>query len=526
MGMNRKLGRFTTLCAAALLAVVGCTSQQQQQTSTTTDKPIVKMPKLPKLMSKGFWPTQSGGGMNWSSMAYPTGNAKTSAIGIEKGMPKEVRLNQPFEYDLVVTNLADHELTDVNVNDKLGDNFTMKGSTPSGKTAGDGTTTWNLGSLAPHESKTIRVTGTATAEGEVCSCASVTYNSLLCACVPVVQPKLQLTKTGPAEVLKCEPIVYTFNVANTGTGAIENVQIEDQLPAGLVTASGHKSLAFNVGTLLPGKSKSYKATLSAERTGTFQNKAKAVGEGGITANSGVVTTVVKAPILTINKECTGTVYVGRAINYTITVKNTGNGVARETVIEDTLPNGVTLVSASDGGQLARGKLVWNVGTLNPGATKTVTARVNPTGIGSYLNSATTQAYCASPVSDNCKTVVKGIPAILLEVIDLEDPVEVGNTTTYVITVTNQGSAPDANIRVTCTLEDNQQYVSSSGATRATAAGRTVTFAPVASLAPKQKATFRVVVKNVKAGSTRFGVSMTSDQLTRPVNETEATNIYK
>jgi uncharacterized repeat protein (TIGR01451 family) len=115
---------------------------------------------------------------------------------------------------------------------------------------------------------------------------------------------------------------------------------------------------------------------------------------------------------------------------------------------------------------------------------------------------------------------------VLEVIDVEDPVQVGSNTTYVITVTNQGTSPGTNIKVSCPLEENQQYVSATGATEGTAANRTITFAPIASLASKQKATFRVVAKNVRPGDVRFQVSMTSDQLTRNVEETEATFVYE
>ena len=124
------------------------------------------------------------------------------------------------------------------------------------------------------------------------------------------------------------------------------------------------------------------------------------------------------------------------------------------------------------------------------------------------------------------TVVTGIPAILLEVIDETDPVQVGDTTTYVITVTNQGSAPDTNIQIVCNLEPNQDHVSNAGATTGNVNGRTITFTPIPVLAPKAQATFRVTVRANAAGDTRFKVTMTSDELRRPVEETEATNLYE
>jgi len=56
-------------------------------------------------------------------------------------------------------------------------------------------------------------------------------------------------------------------------------------------------------------------------------------------------------------------------------------------------------------------------------------------------------------------------------------------------------------------------------------GSTITFAPLSTLAPKGKATWRVVVTAVKAGDSRFKTTMITNQLTRPVEETEATRVY-
>jgi hypothetical protein len=154
-------------------------------------------------------------------------------------------------------------------------------------------------------------------------------------------------------------------------------------------------------------------------------------------------------------------------------------------------------------------------------------RLSPSGAGTYRHTAS--ATCPSPddvVSDSSETEVTGIPAILLEVIDLEDPDEVGTTETYVITVTNQGSADDSGIRVVCTLEPNQEYVSSTGPTTGAARGNVITFQPLRVLPPKQQAVWRVTVRNVKAGDVRFTTTMTSDNLTRNVEETEATNVYE
>ena len=146
-------------------------------------------------------------------------------------------------------------------------------------------------------------------------------------------------------------------------------------------------------------------------------------------------------------------------------------------------------------------------------------------ISSLSFAASAQGACAPSFETTCHVRIAGIPAILLEVIDIEDPIEVGKTETYQIEVTNQGSATDTNIRITCELEDAQEFVSGSGATAVTGQGRTITMAPLAALPAKEKAVWRVVVKANKAANVRFKTTLLSDQLTRPVEETESTNQY-
>ena len=73
---------------------------------------------------------------------------------------------------------------------------------------------------------------------------------------------------------------------------------------------------------------------------------------------------------------------------------------------------------------------------------------------------------------------------------------------------------------------NVTYISSSGATSGTLQDNKVSFAALRRLAPKAKATWRVVVRAVKPGDVRFKVAMNTDQIERPVEETEATHLYE
>jgi len=461
-----------------------------------------------------------------TQMAFPTGDPRTSAVLLEKIYPSEVQVGQAFDYTIRVTNLTSNDLDTVIVEDSLPEGFRVSSSSPEGQKVGAALTRWNLGTIPARQTREIRVSGTAGAVGTLNACATVSYSSALCSTINVTKPDLRLTKAAPAEVTVCDAIPVKITVTNTGTGVARNVTITDPLPAGLTTSDGRNALSFTVPSLNPGQSREFTATLKASKTGKYENKASAKADGGLAAESNVTSTTVRQPVLAIDKVCPDRLFIGRPITYEITVTNKGDAVARNTVVEDTLPAGATFASATDGGTAAGSKVTWRLGDLAPNASRKVSVTFNAATIGTLRGTAQARAECAAAVEDACETALAGIPAILLEVVDVTDPVRVGTETTYVITATNQGSATGTNIKIVATLEDNMQFVSSSGDTGGAFAGASVTFAPLPSLAPGARATWRVTVRAAKEGDTRFSVKMTSDQLGRSVDETEATNFYR
>jgi uncharacterized repeat protein (TIGR01451 family) len=457
------------------------------------------------------------------SMTYP--RPDYGILQVDKAMPKEVRFNKPFAYLIKVTNLTDVMLTDVVITETLSKDFEFKGSEPTAVNDND-TLVWTIDSLGPKANKSIRISGIATGSKQLVHWTAVTHTIRDSAVVNVVEPTLELAQIAPTEALLCEPIPVDFVVTNTGTGAAENVQIIDTLPAGMQTTDGKGKIVLDAGTLAAGESRRFSIKLRATKTGAFVHKAVANSATGLKAESEATLTNVRQPILTIAKSGPKRQYLGKPIKYEITVVNTGDGPARDTMIEDIVPPGVTGIEATAGAQSTGSKLVWELGTLEPNVSKTVRVSYTPTREGDVMATATATAYCAETVTDSTKTAIRGIPASRLQVIDLEDPVEVGTTTTYLITVSNEGSASDANVRIACILDDKLQYVSSAGATAGSIMGKTVSFAPLRRLEPKSKATWRVMVRGARAGDVRFKVTVHTDQLALPIEHTEATHIYQ
>lgn len=230
-----------------------------------------------------------------------------------------------------------------------------------------------------------------------------------------------------------------------------------------------------------------------------------------------------APNVELTKKCPSLRYVGREATFEIGLVNRGAGPALNVVVTDTLPAGVEFLGADNNGQRQGNHVVWQIGTLEPGQSRTLKVNVRCNQITTVRNTATV-TYCAETQAE-CEFPVKGVAAILLECVDDPDPIEVGGQMTYTITVTNQGSETGTNITVECTLPAEEEFVKAGGPTEGKADGKTVRFAPLATLAPKAKAVFTVTVKGVKDGDARFRVNLTSDQIETPVMETESTHIY-
>lgn len=448
-------------------------------------------------------------------------------IKITKECPASALSGSTFDYVINVTNPSTVPANNVMVTDALPAGVTFVSSSPTGSGP-----SWSLGTLQGGASAQIRVTVQASIrEGTVQNCASVTAEGGLsdqaCCNTAISAPALVVEKTCTPAVMICDPIQYTVIVRNTGSGPASNVVVRDQLPDGLVADDGRTEKVFNAGSLGAGEAKQATYSAKAQRTGTFTNTVTATGDGGLSATTSCTTTVSETALQVTKTATRGEVFIGRNVDFEITVTNTGGAPARDTMLTDTIPSGFTFVSAGQGGSMGGSSVNWNLGTIDPGQSKNVTVTLKCNSATTGTNQACARARCA----ENCgkaDIVGKGIPAVLLEVVDVEDPVEVGSNLTYVITATNQGSVAGTNIVITCDVQPEAEFVSASSqfGLAATQSGKTVTFAPLPSLAPRERAEYRVIVKGMSAGDTRFTVRMTLDQLEGPpVQETESTRFY-
>jgi hypothetical protein len=226
-------------------------------------------------------------------------------------------------------------------------------------------------------------------------------------------------------------------------------------------------------------------------------------------------------------ECTAPaeVLMGRPLEVCLTVRNTGNGPEAKTKLALPIPQGAAAVRTTEGGVSSATEVSWEMPELAPGASQQVCAFFAMHEPGTLAFTPMATGLISKPVQTTCSTRVLGVPGILLELVDLEDPIQIGKQVTYEIRVTNQGWVPGTNIRLVCRTPVSEEYVSGTGPTTVKADGEVITTEPLPDLAAKAVATWRVVVKATQVGDARFKVELSSDQFQKPIYQEESTQLY-
>ena len=538
MSAIRRFALVASAATACMAGVGGCTSNEVEtgrgevrpvlypQAPTADPAPMMTEAPAPAATPAATPAPAQASTQNVSFVGQPIGGG---AVRVEKVMPSEVVMGAPFEYQIIVTNLLNQDIENVVLTDTFSNNFELVSSDPQAQRGSGGVYTWNLGAMGANERQVITVQGRAGSGAQLNTCAEVTYQIPICAQANIVEPALRLAIAAPAEVCKCDPIPITITVTNPGTGVTRNVTVSHTLPRGLTTQDGQQTVSLAAGNLAPGQSRDFTVMAMADGRGNYSNTASANAAAGLEARSGTVNTKVTEPNLEITCSSPSSRFIGRGdsdrFSHRIRVSNTGDCAADNAMVQVSATD-ANIVSVSEGGTFSANGASFNLGTLAPGASRELEIFVDPSAPGTVTTTSTFSADCADTVTSSCDTAVEGIPAVLLAVVDLIDPVLVGGETTYVITVTNQGSALDRDITIRCELEEGVAFVSATGATAGSASGNSITFAPLPTLAPKQQAEWRVVVRGTSARDTRFSVRMDTGMRDRPATETEPTFIYE
>jgi uncharacterized repeat protein (TIGR01451 family) len=446
-------------------------------------------------------------------------------ITIEKTAPQEVQVGKSARFVLHLRNTGTVVAQGVEVHDFVPEGTQFISANPPATPSAHGELVWTLGALKPGDETTIEVELTPITEGEVGSVAFVTLRAEAGAHSRVTRPDLTLQVTSAKQVMIGHEVQLAIKIGNPGTGPATGVVLEEQVPPGLKHAAGAE-LEFEVGTLKPGETRDLELTLTAAQAGRVINQLVARADGNLSEQAQCEVEVI-APALAITMEGPSKRYLERQATYTVSVSNPGTAPAKDVELVTRLPKGLKFVKANNAGHYdsQAHAVVWSLEELPPDETGTVMLTTIPVEPGEQRLRAEGRARQNLAAEDEQLTDVEGLAALLFEVIDVADPIEVKGETQYQIRVMNQGSKSADNVRLAALLPRELKFVSADGPTRHGAKGQQVVFEPLSRLAPKADAIYRIVVQGVQPGDVRMTIQLEADDLDQPIMKEESTRVY-
>ena len=410
-------------------------------------------------------------------------------------------------YDIVVTNNGSAQATGVSLVDTLPPGITFVSNSVTQGSYDATTGVFSIGTLAAGDSATLTLTGTvdvgqggnsltnittaATGDQPDPSTAGDDLEETVTIEADADLVTIKSLASGDNTPVEGDTVVFEIEVTNNGSAQATGVSLTDTLPAGITFVSNSVTQGsydantglFTIGILAAGDS----AVLTL--TGTVD-----VGQGGNTLTN--ITTAATgdqpdpssagddleesvfiggvADLVTIKTLPSGdnTPAEGDTVVFQIEITNNGQAQATGVSLTDTLPSGITFASSSvTQGSYDANTGLFTIGTLAVGDTAilTLTGTVDIGQGGNTLTNITTAATGDQPDPSSAgddleEAVTIEADADLVTIKSLASgdntPAE-GDTVTFQIEVTNNGSAQATNVSLTDTLPAGITFASSS-----------------------------------------------------------------
>jgi uncharacterized repeat protein (TIGR01451 family)/fimbrial isopeptide formation D2 family protein len=434
-----------------------------------------------------------------TSTALPSPLADISVVKV--ATPAAILKGGQTSFAITVHNAGPSIARSVTLSDAMPAGLSLVSATGTGCVTAGATVTCALADLAAGGDSLVTVLANGTVNGSWPNTATAT--------TPTPQPvgggapdsgsatvivgpvsDLQLGKTAPAQVAAGGDLTWTLSVTNAGPDPATNVTIDDPLPSGttFVSASPGCTLAAGVvhcavGDLVVGQSATRTITTTvplALADTTVLNTATTTGDQGddhpADDTASAHTLVGPAADLGVVKTGPATAGAGGTVSWTLVATNAGPSAATGVNVVDTLPAGVTFVSATptQGTCSAVGQAVGcALGALLNGGT----AQIQLVGIvaaslegTSIVNGASISGDQPDPVTANDQssaTTAVGAPLasafnlVFVKRVLGDSPPQLGVALRYGLTVSNSGPAGATDVDVTDALPSNLEFVSAS-----------------------------------------------------------------
>ena len=265
---------------------------------------------------------------------------------------------------------------------------------------------------------------------------------------------VRLSKSMPTEATL--GMEFLTELTLTASGCAANVVVRDNVPTGVsyvrsepaATVEGDQ-LLWKIGDLDAGQTLKLRLWFKAEKEGQVVNCASLSADPRV---CGV--TFIGKPVLTLANTGPTNAIIASDVTYNLVVKNTGTGTAKNVMITNAVPTGMSHHSGKT-------ELTFDIGDLGPGQSKTVSGTFKANQRGKVCNAATVTSSNASKVGAETCTVIL-VPGLKVQHTGSKEQI-LGRNADYEIIVSNTGDTVLNNIILTDVVPDETAIVAAPGA---------------------------------------------------------------
>ncbi len=495
----------------------------QSQPARPTEQPASRE-SLPEQLQESDLATRTTTNAEAVDLGKLLAGPQTPSVQIEWKSTSEINVGQECDCELLVSNVGKSPAFGVKVETNFPVSVRLLEAEPRPQTT-ESSLVWDLGTLDAGKSKSISIKLIPSEKGDLQAVARVHITGAATSAFVVREPKIQLDIQGPQKVMIGDPASHNVTITNPGNGTAKNVRLEALIPRGLEHSRGER-LLLDVGSLNPGESRTIRLALAAVDGGDHVVQVAATADGGLSRSSEAAVSVIAPSLQT---EITGPSlrYKGRQATFTVRVTNDGSVATSNVRLMHKVPEGFQFISANRGATFDAPTriLSWFVGKLEAGKSADMQVELKAEQIGEHVHYIRATSEHGSTVDSQLLTRVDGSSSLVVEVTDLDDPVEVGNETAYEVKILNEGSVAAKNVGLTCELPAGVRFLKGEGPGQHVAEGSMVLFQPLNQIDAGKSVTYRVHVIGTQEGNLRFRARVTSAASEEPLIFEELTRFY-